>query len=151
MQLEGNRPNLGFWTSTEGSASWPLTIDHPGDFTVTLEYPAPESPGSEYMVTLGDRSLSGTLAATKGWHDYKTVKAGTISAVKGRCVLSIKPAKKPTVGLMNLRSVTLSPSASEVSGPGSEPVYFFARRAQSVRNLQEPGQGKLEAGQKWRV
>lgn len=113
VQVEGDPPNLGFWTSTEGRASWPLTIDRPGRFTVALEYALdPASPGSEYVLTLGDQTLTGKLAVTKGWQNYTTVNAGTLTVPKGPAVLTIKPAKRPVIGLMNLRSVTLRPEES---------------------------------------
>jgi alpha-L-fucosidase len=111
VQIEGNPPNLGYWTNVDGIASWPILIDHPSQFTVTIEYALdPGSPGSEYVLSLGDRSLSHKLAVTHGWQDYTRVQAGTLAVEKGRTVLSIKPAKKPAIGLMNLRSVTLAPA-----------------------------------------
>ena len=113
VQVEADPPNLGFWTSDEGKASWPIEIDRPGAFTVKLEYALdPGSPGSQYALTLGEHSLSGTLAVTKSWQDYTTVKAGTLTAAKGKAMLSIKPARKPAIGLMNLRSVTLTPEGT---------------------------------------
>jgi alpha-L-fucosidase len=113
VQTEGDPPNLGYWTDADGVASWPLQIDHPGRFTVTLEYALdPASPGSQYVLTLAGQSLTGTLAVTKGWRDYTTVNLGAIALDKGGNVLMIKPAKKPAIGLMNLRSVTLSPAGN---------------------------------------
>ena len=80
---------------------------------MTLDYALdPASPGSEYRLSLGDQALTGTLAVTKGWQDYTSVKAGILNVAKGRAVLSIRPARQPKVGLMNLRSVTLKPTTS---------------------------------------
>jgi alpha-L-fucosidase len=113
VQVEGDPPNLGYWTTAEGTAAWPLSVDHPGSFAVTLEYSLdPASPGSEYVLTLGGHSLTGKLAVTKGWHDYTKIKAGAIAAPEGRTVLTIKPAKQPAIGLMNLRSITLTPEGN---------------------------------------
>jgi hypothetical protein len=113
VQAEGDPPNLGYWTNEDGAATWRLQIDHPGRFTVTLEYALdPASPGSQYILTLAGQSLTGTLAVTKGWQDYATVNLGAVALDKGGNVLTIKPAKKPAIGLMNLRSVTLSPAGN---------------------------------------
>ncbi len=65
VQVEGDPPNLGYWISDEGAASWTLEIDRPGNFTVTLDYALdPGSPGSECRAALGDQSLTSTLAVT---------------------------------------------------------------------------------------
>ncbi|MGC8641520.1 MAG: alpha-L-fucosidase, partial [Isosphaeraceae bacterium] len=110
VRVEGDPPNLGFWTNAKGTAAWPLSIDRPGKFEVTLTYAlAPASTDNEYVLTLGDHSLTGTLSSTKSWHHYTKIKAGSITAAQGRTVLTIKPAKQPASGLMNLRLVTLTP------------------------------------------
>jgi len=110
VQLEGNPPNVGFWTSAEGSVTWPVAIDRPGTFVVTLEYALdPASPGSEFRLAIADQAISGTLAVTKSWQDYSKLKIGSVTLATGPKLLSIRPVKQPVVGLMNLRSVTLKP------------------------------------------
>ena len=46
LQLEGDPPNLGFWTSADGQASWNLQIDRPGQLHGDAGLcPGPQQPG----------------------------------------------------------------------------------------------------------
>ena len=108
LQLEQDPPNIGFWTSAEGTASWTIDVDSSDTFKVTLVYALSPGNGGEYRLSLGVQAITGSLAVTKGWQDFTKVEVGEIAAARGRAVLTIKPTKAPTGGLMNLRSVTLT-------------------------------------------
>jgi alpha-L-fucosidase len=110
LLLEGDPPNIGFWTTAGESVAWTITVDRPGPFKVTLNHALAPGNGGEYRLSLGDQAITGKLTATKGWQDFTRVDAGTITVAKGRNVLKIKPTKAPSGGLMNLRSVTLTPA-----------------------------------------
>ncbi|WP_165227023.1 alpha-L-fucosidase [Aquisphaera insulae] len=111
VQVQNEPPDVGYWTAAEGTVSWPVDISRAGTFTVSLDYALP--PGgspSDYIVTVGDQCIAGTLAPTKGWGDFTRVQAGTLTLPQaGHAVVAVKPAKAVPSGLMNLRSVTLTP------------------------------------------
>jgi hypothetical protein len=109
LELEQDPPNIGFWVTAEGTVGWAIQVDRPGTFKVTLNYALAPGNSGEYRLALGDQAITGSLAVTKGWQDFTKFEAGTITAARGRAVLTIKPTKAPTGGLMNLRSVTLTP------------------------------------------
>jgi hypothetical protein len=53
------------WTSTEGRVSWPLRVRERATYDVTLAYDAePSSAGGAFQVSLGGKTLTGTVAPT---------------------------------------------------------------------------------------
>ncbi|QEH32383.1 Alpha-L-fucosidase [Aquisphaera giovannonii] len=110
VQAEHEPPNIGFWTTAEGAASWPIEVSRPGTFAVSLDYAVPPAGApSAFVLTAGEGTLSATAAPTKGFDDYTRAEVGTITLAKGPATLTIKPAKAVPSGLMNLRAVTLTP------------------------------------------
>jgi alpha-L-fucosidase len=113
VETIGNQPNIGYWTNKDATASWPVQIDKPGSFDVELTYACkPESAGTEYVVLLGERvALKAKVGATKGWDDFVTRKIGMVMIDKpGLVTLTIKAMTPPPEGVMNLRSVRLTPA-----------------------------------------
>ena len=104
-------PFVGYWINTDDYVEWRVKIVAPGDYEATMNCACePSSAGSEFNLTIGDKSLSGKITATGGWDDYKLVKLGVIHIDRpGSIAISVKPIKKPRLAVMNLRSVTLRP------------------------------------------
>ena len=102
---------LGSWRNEKAYLQWALTIARAGayDVAVTLACPA-ASAGARYAVTVGEKSLSGTVEPTGGWEEFVTKSLGTIEIDKpGKLAASLKPLTKPHDAVMNLRAVTLTP------------------------------------------
>jgi serine/threonine-protein kinase len=108
-----NRDNIGFWHEESAWASWDLAASEPGTFTVELTYAAPnECSGNEFVIALADQELTGKVTSTGDWSRFKTETVGTIRVTQtGNLTLVVKPGRKPTSGLMNLRAVTLKRAA----------------------------------------
>jgi alpha-L-fucosidase len=112
IKLEGHKdPNIGFWSNLNDSVTWQAKISKPGEFAVSLNLAcAPGHDGGEFTFTAGSGKLSGKTTATAGWNDYKSMEIGRIRLEQpGTVAIEIKATKKPGLGLMNLRSVTLKP------------------------------------------
>ena len=106
-------PNIGYWTNAKDSVAWRANITKPGEFDVFLNLACqPGSDGSEFTFSVGSAKLSGKTTATAGWADYKQVNIGRMRIDQtGNVSIAITPATKPGMAVMNLRTITLKPSA----------------------------------------
>lgn len=104
---------IGDWRRKDDYAQWSFRLDQPGTYEVALDLAAPDDvAGSEYVMTIGTKSLSGTVPATGGWEAWKTVPVGRVELPAGTHVLAITPREIKHGALMNLARVTLRPAAA---------------------------------------
>ena len=104
-KLEGGEaPNIGYWLDTKDYLQWQVQVDKPGEYEVALNYACLESSaGSEYSVSVGDRTLAGKVPATGGWGDYRVVKLGTVRVgAAGVQTVAVRATKKVGMAVMNL-------------------------------------------------
>jgi hypothetical protein len=114
-ELAKERANrkIGDWRSKDDYAQWSFRLDSPGTYEVALDLAAPDDvAGSEYEMTIGVKSLSGTVPATGGLEAWKTVPVGRVELPAGTHVLAIKAREIKHGALMNLARVTLRPVES---------------------------------------
>ncbi|RYX85824.1 carbohydrate-binding protein [bacterium] len=115
ISLEGEegRNNIGYWTNMKDSVSWRISNSTAGvgGYSVQLDYAcAPGSEGSTFSVLVDgiDSGLTGTVAKTNGWEDYRSMTLeGKLTLTTGLHTISIVPKSKPGLGVMNLRSMQL--------------------------------------------
>ena len=106
LQLKGDY--LGNWRTAEDRAEW--TFDAAaGTYRVELTFACAKDSGGEFTVTAGAAQIKATIVPTGDWKQYQTVALGTLTLSQGRTTLSVKPASVKGGGLMNLKSLTLSP------------------------------------------
>ena len=120
IQVEGNgdASDAGFWTNAGDALHW--TVQTAGAassrYTVKLEYACePGSEGSTFTLRVDgkDSGVAGTVAKTSSWADYQTVTLdGTLTLPPGPHVLQVHAGTKPGAGVMNLRRITLVPTAN---------------------------------------
>jgi hypothetical protein len=114
-ELAKERANrkIGDWRRKDDYAQWSFRLDQLGTYEVALDLAAPDDiAGSEYEMTIGVKSLSGTVPATGGWEAWKTVPVGRVELPAGTHVLAITPREIKHGALMNLARVTLRPAAA---------------------------------------
>ncbi len=116
IQTEGgNDANIGFWTNVQDAAQWKIKDPAAGTYQVTVEYSCePGSEGSTFSLLVDGAAsgVTGTVAKTAGWSDYKTITLdGTLTLAAGAHVLQIKALTKPGLAVMNLRRILLTPTA----------------------------------------
>jgi alpha-L-fucosidase len=113
--IEGDRAtNIGHWNSVNDHVSWKIQVQKPGRFNVALSYAMPaDRAGATFSFSVGEDALHGTVAATKGANDYQVMDLGAVQISRpGVVTFTIKPDKVPSGGgVMNLRSVMLTPAA----------------------------------------
>jgi arylsulfatase A-like enzyme len=108
-----HKNTLGFWTRATDWASWEFQLARPGAFTVeVLQGCGKGQGGSEVEVSVAGQSLRFTVEDTGHFQNFKPRRIGTVDLDKpGRYTLSVKPLSRPGVAVMDLRSLTLRPSA----------------------------------------
>jgi hypothetical protein len=97
------------WTSTNEFVSWPVRLNEPATYDVSINYVAEtNSNGGEFSVSFGSQTLNGTVKAG----DPQIISLGHISLQSG--TFEIKVAAKEIRGgeLFCLRSLILKPVAS---------------------------------------
>jgi len=108
-QYESDKDCVGFWTNAADWVSWDIAVEKPGTFDVTVTYAsAPDSAGSEYVLSVAGQELTGKTTSTGGWTNFTTAGLGAVKIEKaGKITLSVKSQSKPGIGVMNLRAVDL--------------------------------------------
>ncbi len=102
---------IGYWTDQNDFLTWTILPKAAGTYNVTLELAcAPDSGGGKYRISIGSSTLEGTVAPTGSWGRFVKVDAGTITLRDGQSELKISPISLAGLGLMNLRSITLTPT-----------------------------------------
>ena len=133
---DGKRNNdctLG-WARTDSGVDWPVRVPVAGRYLVSLNYASPAvvaqrvtaaqetaeaaekseraasaATTSEYRISIGDRSLTGTVEKTKSPTTFATFAVGEIQIPAGEAVLSIRPTQIAGGELMKLRTIELTP------------------------------------------
>ncbi len=99
--------SLGYWTSVDAWADWPIRVHTPGTFTVHAVTAGLEATTLQWG--LGDDLQSADLPATGSYGDFQTRELGTLTIEKsGEHTLTLRPAADQWEPV-NLRSVTLTP------------------------------------------
>lgn len=96
------------WRGKDTYVSWEVRIPQAGKVPVHVCQANAGAGGSEFLLTVGEASLKGTVRHTRSWDDYVYVKVGEIDVPKpGKYTVTVKPVKQVQGRLGNLRSVVL--------------------------------------------
>ncbi len=100
---------IGFWTRLDDWVSWDLAVNEPGEFAVeALLSCGAHSGGSEVLFSVGNHHLKMQVEETGGLENFVRREIGRFRLGEpGRYTLAVKPKTKPSLAVMNLRSVTL--------------------------------------------
>ncbi len=123
LVLENGGVNLGYWMNTNDVAFFPFLVkrpgksvhkggtveQHPGDYSLILEYACAPNNGGQVEVSLGDQKFQVTIQSTGSWGNYQTLEIGQVTLSRpGNHFLFLRPISI-TEALMNLKSITLVP------------------------------------------
>lgn len=115
LRVEGNTQlNLTGWNSTAVFPQWEVRIDRPGTYEVTALWAvSPTQAGGEFVLAVGDQTLSGVTVATEE-NAFKTASLGTVTVTKtGPTQITLKAVKLASTDFARLRALTLKPVAAE--------------------------------------
>jgi len=109
----GDTSNIGYWSRARDTVAWTIIVPEgrAGRFTVSMEYSCdPGTAGSTFEIQVDGKpsGLTGAIAATASWADYRTMSLeGTLTLGAGRHVVKVVPKTKPGEDVMNLRDLVL--------------------------------------------
>ena len=107
------------WRSNSDSVWWPARLREPATFEVAIGYAADKkSVGSTFVVRLGNKVLTGTVAETPD----APVVLGKVSLDPGKLHIAVEGNKIVGSELFRLRGLTLTPVSSTVSSLADEPA-----------------------------
>jgi spore coat protein H len=112
IRLEGQpeAPNAGSWLDASDYVEWTLVVTEAGAFNIELTYASAQGTGGPFEVVVGDQRIKTKTRSTGGYQNYENLSVGTLTLVPGRTKLTVKPGGDFVFGLMNLRSVKLTPA-----------------------------------------
>jgi len=111
LTYRADQAKIGQWFSVEDWVSWEFELRRGGKFEVELNCGHPDG-GSGYVISVGDQTLNGVVAASADFRTPKPQIAGTVTlAAPGRYTLAVKPKSKQGAAVMTLWRVDLIPAA----------------------------------------
>jgi alpha-L-fucosidase len=114
VQLEerGGKQNEGFWTDTNSTVSWDITVAKVGTYNVELSYALEAGPGgSQFQIAAGGAKLKAKIDGTGNWETFKSVAIGKLHIDKaGPTKISVEGLQKTGAGVMNLEWLKLTPA-----------------------------------------
>lgn len=113
LQINGysRMVHIGEWSDPGEWISCDFNLRTPGAFEVEAIYSSDEkSSGTQFEISIGDRTLLGKTENTVSWNEYKTLPLGRITLAKaGNYTITIKPQSPETWKNMAIQSITLKP------------------------------------------
>jgi putative membrane-bound dehydrogenase-like protein len=115
LVLEKQYGNLGFWKSDDDHAIWTVEIVKAGKYAVSLDWACDDkSAGKLFVIQGGAAPLTGKVASTGSWDNYKGSRVGEMVLAVGKQRLTFRSAGPLSVSpLIDLRSIRLVPLAGE--------------------------------------
>jgi hypothetical protein len=109
---EPHKNTVGYWMDPADWVEWPFEVTRPGRYRVEiLQGCGKGSGGSEVNLAAAGQTIPVTVKDTGGFQNFVARDVGEFAFDRaGRFSLSVKPAKKPGVAVMDLRQVTLTPA-----------------------------------------
>ncbi|MEN8862626.1 MAG: hypothetical protein ABF315_05505, partial [Lentimonas sp.] len=108
-----NTEYIGYWTDASDTATWTLNVPAPGKYAVKLLYACQKScAGSTAKLTVGGKTLTTKVSATKSWEDFKLLEMGIIDLNQvGATDCTIGFGAEKRKALFNLKLVLFVPVA----------------------------------------
>ena len=99
------------WFTADDQVEWEVQVKK-GRYDVYLEWSvSDQEAGKPFVFTAGDQLLTGTVAPSGSWEDFKTVKIGQLKLRSGRQKMVFKPNSRFETGaLLDLREIKLVPA-----------------------------------------
>lgn len=103
--------HIARWTGPGDSVAWHLLVSQSGPYHARIRYSAPPaSAGGKYVITIGERTISGTVSATGEGFQYRSFDLGSFRFEKaGFYTVSIQPAAPYNHDLMFFQGLDLIP------------------------------------------
>jgi putative membrane-bound dehydrogenase-like protein len=110
LVFEPQFANLGWWTNEDDHAVWMIEVPKAGKYQVHFNYAcADNAAGDSFVMTLGERRVSGKVAGTGAWESYRQIQVGEVELPPGQLRVVMRSEGKIRSALIDLRTVRLIP------------------------------------------
>jgi putative membrane-bound dehydrogenase-like protein len=110
LVFETRYKNLGYWSSENDQAIWSLEATRPGKYSVLLDYACDSGvAGNDFVLEIGDARLTGKIAGTGSWDEYREARLGAVELKAGAQRLLFRSSGKIAGALLDLRTIRLVP------------------------------------------
>ena len=103
---------LGFWVNPADWVSWDFDVTKAGKYEVEVMQGCAGG-GSEVAVEVAGQKLTFTVENTGGFQQFIARSIGVVDLPAGKQTLAVKPQSKKGGAVMDVRQVTLRPSAGK--------------------------------------
>lgn len=117
LQLEdqGGKPDIGYWDDSAEWVSWEAYFPKPGIYRVSATIAAQNRDG-QFVVSVGEASLSAIAQNTGAWDQFSDINLGTIEVKQaGDLTVSVRAKDPATWKPINLNSFRLEPAGGDHS------------------------------------
>ncbi len=98
------------WTRADDIPAWNFTVPKAGRYKVEISYGATRAgKDKEFLVSVGDKSVSGTIVETGNDWVFRSHQLGTLNLAAGAQTLQVKSGNSQGLGGVSLESVKLVP------------------------------------------
>lgn len=98
------------WTRADDIPTWNFTVPKAGRYKVEISYGATRAgKDKEFLVSVGDKSVSGTIVETGNDWVFRSHQLGTLNLPPGAQTLQVKSGNSQGLGGVSLESVKLVP------------------------------------------
>ena len=109
--LEEKYNNLGHWSTPDSHAVWTIDVPKAATYRVFLDYACPqETAGNLFVLDAGDVRLSGKVAGTDSWDEYRQMEIGRLALAAGQRTIVFRPDGELKDHLLDLRTIRLVPA-----------------------------------------
>jgi hypothetical protein len=99
---------IGSWKDRKAALQWELTVDEDATAEVELWQSCAPGCGGKFELQIGAQQISGETESTGGWHEYRTMRLGTVALKAGTHVVTLRAGPFKTAP-MNVKAVRLAP------------------------------------------
>jgi putative membrane-bound dehydrogenase-like protein len=110
IMLEEKYKNLGHWSTPDSHAVWTIDVPKAASYRVFLDYACPqETAGNLFVFDAGDVRLTGKVAGTDSWDEYRQMEIGRLALAAGQRTIVFRPDGELKDHLLDLRTIRLVP------------------------------------------
>jgi putative membrane-bound dehydrogenase-like protein len=106
--------NLAKWQSENDQAVWNIELPKAGSYTVLLNYAClDQDAGNQWLLEVGDKTLSGQVASTGSNDRYQEVRVGHLDLPAGNHQITLRSAGPIKGSLFQLGGILLRPATAK--------------------------------------
>ena len=111
LEEQGGLPDIGFWDQADEWVSWNAHIARSGTYQISATIAAANG-DADFIVAVGEESLSAKVPQTAGWDKFSTTDLGSVEIKSvGDLTVSVRSKDAASWKAINLNAIRLTPVA----------------------------------------